>query len=299
MVESGISDYPQTAPGTGNHGSETENFLLLFNAFFGFSEQPFNNTPDPHFFFTSRRHCEALLSISFGVKQRRGFIVVTGEVGSGKTTLCRQFLHQLSPEIKTAVILNPKISGTHLLGSVIHDFGIECRGRTKRDYFEALNKFLIDGLGHEQNACLIIDEAQGLNVRLLEEIRLLSNLETSKQKLLQIVLLGQPELRDLLKKTSLRQLRQRIGVYAHLQGLDLEETQSYIHHRLTQAGSSPEQIWFAPQVVAKIHEVTRGIPRLVNTVCDRVLMAAYSQQTKEITSDVATCAFEELAFICA
>ena len=179
------------------------------------------------------------------------------------------------------------------------DFGIECKGKTKKNYFDALNEFLLAGLENNQNACLIIDEAQCLNAKVLEEIRLLTNLETSKQKLLQIVLTGQPELKDLLLKPSLIQLRQRVGVSVHLRGFDLSETRDYIYHRLHFVKEeNSEPVIFGDAAIAKIHEMTQGVPRLINTVCERVLMAAYSQHTREITYDVARSAFEEMAFVC-
>jgi len=289
---------PQARLGSGSQ-YHSENYLDCFNRFFGFSESPFNNTPDPNFFFMSQHHHEALTSLNFGIYQRRGFLVLTGEVGAGKTTLCRQFLAQLSPEIKTAVILNSRVSGTHLLSSVVQDFGIIPRGKGRRGLYEALAAFLLDGINRNQNACLIIDEAQCLNLRVLEEIRLLSNLETSKQKLIQIVLMGQPELRDLLKKPSLRQLRQRIGVYVHLRGFTPNETRDYILHRLSCVSRGESKIAISTDVFERIHEATRGTPRLINTACDRILMAAYAHQTSHITLDVARDAFEEISFICA
>lgn len=279
-------------------GFQSDIFQQSFNSFFGFSENPFSNTPDPSFFFMSRFHQEALLSMNFGVYQRRGFIVVTGEVGAGKTTLCRRFLAQLSPEIKTAVILNSRVSGTHLLSSVIQDFGISSKWKGKRGLYESLAAFLLEGIQQHQNACLIIDEAQCLNLKVLEEIRLLSNLETSKQKLIQIVLLGQPEFREILKRPSLRQLRQRVGVSIHLKGLDLVEARDYIFHRLGHVSCGPCQIAFDAEVLERIHQMTRGIPRLINTACDRILMSAYTKQTKEINMEVAREAFDEVSFMC-
>lgn len=279
--------------------SETGEFSQVFNSFFGFHENPFNNTPDPQFFFKSRQHREALVNLLFGVEQRRGFIVLTGEIGAGKTTLCRHFLNELSRDIKTAVILNSKISSIHLLTAVAHDFGIDVKRHTKKKIYESMSQFLLEGIEHNQNACLVIDEAQGLTVKLLEEIRLLSNLETAKQKLIQIVLMGQPELKDLLMKPSLTQLRQRIGVFVHLRGLDLDDASDYIRHRLQYAGRGVCTVSFSQEVLIRIHQMTRGIPRLINTVCDKILMAAFAAQTREISLDIAESAFEEAAFMCA
>jgi len=300
VLENSLADLPQKTPGSQTlWGAEAEDFTLLFHEFFGFRENPFSNTPDPGFFYMSRNHKEALLSMLFGVKQRRGFIVVTGEIGAGKTTLVRHFLQQLPQDLKTAVILNPKISTTHLLSSVARDFGIPNPGKTRRSIYEGLSKFLLQGMQHDQNACLIIDESQCLNVKVLEEIRLLSNLETAKQKLIQIVLVGQPEMREVLMQPSLTQLRQRIGVYVHLNGLSRDDTSAYIEHRLQQVGDGTVKILFESSVIRKIHEISRGIPRLINALCDRILMSAFAQQTYAIHDSVAATAFEELAFICA
>jgi len=275
-----------------------EEYTDQFNAFFGFREMPFNNTPNPNLFYMSENHREALTSMLFGVKQRRGFIVVTGEIGAGKTTLCRRFLGNLSSEIKTAVILNPNLSGTHLLASIVQDFDIPCRGKSKKDYFDALNHFLLEGLEQGQNAVLIIDEAQRLSAKVLEEVRLLSNLETSKQKLLQIVLMGQPELKDILLRPDLTQLRQRVGVLYHLKGLSLSGTRSYIEHRLECVREGVHPVVFDNFVIGKIHLATRGIPRLINALSDRILMSAYAQHTRLITWEVSQAAFEEMDLVC-
>jgi len=287
------------APKTSNLSFSVEEYSDQFNAFFGFREMPFNNTPNPNLFYMSENHREALASILFGVKQRRGFIVLTGEIGAGKTTLSRHFLSQIPADIKTAMVLNPNLSGTHLLASIVQDFGIECRGKTKKDYFDALNRFLLEGLEKDQNACLIIDESQRLSVRLLEEVRLLSNLETSKQKLIQIVLMGQPELREVLLRPELTQLRQRVGVFFHLKGLSLSETRRYIEHRLECVREGVTPVVFDNFVIGKIFLATRGIPRLINAVSDRILMAAYSRHTRTITWETAQTAFEEMDLICA
>jgi len=274
-------------------------YTLLFNSFFNFSENPFNNTPDPHFYYQSEQHREILANLIFGIENRRGFLVVTGEIGGGKTTTCRQLLAHLPEATRTAVILNPNISATHLMAKIIDEFDIEAKGKTKRHYYEALNQFLLEGLENNRNACLIIDEAQCLSPKVLDEIRLLSNLETSQKKLLQIVLMGQPELKDLLNKPSLTQLRQRIGVYCHLKALSPSETENYIQHRLTQANHGASELTFDSDVLQKIYEITRGVPRLINALCDRILMSAYAGQTKVVTEDIADSAFEETAYVCA
>jgi len=279
--------------------SHIEDYPALFDNFFGFHENPFNNTPDPHFFFMSHQHQEILTNMIFGIERRRGFAVITGEIGAGKTTIARQLLHRLPATTKTAVILNPNLSAAHLLATIVRDFGVECHGKTKRHYFDALNTFLLNGLEQNQNACLIIDEAQCLNTKVLDEIRMLSNLETSQQKLLQIILMGQPELRGMLERPSLTQLRQRVGVFCHLKALNLDETRDYICYRIERVKKGEGRIDFDYEVIEKIYEMSKGIPRLINSLCDRILMSAFSQQTKHITWAIAANAFEETAFICA
>lgn len=274
-----------------------ENLQNLVHSFFGFKEDPFNNTPDPDFFYMSDGHREALLNMLFGVYQRKGFIVVSGEIGAGKTTLCRHLLRQLPASCKTAVVFNPEVSTTCLLASIVKDFGIKCSRRTKGDYFQALDRFLIEGLPAKQNACIIIDEAQWLNPRALEQLRLLTNLETTKQKLLQIILIGQPELKDLLKHKDLVQVRQRIGVYSHLNGLTFEETKSYIRHRLEKASVQEPSVSFDDEIIAHIHGLSRGIPRLINILCDRAILAGFTKETRQITIELKD-AVDEMAFVC-
>ena len=237
------------------------------------------------------------MNLLFGMEQSKGFMVVTGEIGAGKTTLCRQFLREVSGRVKTAVLLNPNLSRTHLLASIISDFGLKDTARSRRDQFEVLNRFLIELAEQNGKACLVIDEAQCLNPLVLEEIRLLSNLETSKQKLLQIILVGQPELQKLLKRHSLLQLRQRIGIVCHLKGMAFEETGAYIRHRLVHGSDGTPQAVFEEAVVTKIHEISRGIPRLINLLCDRALIAAFARQTHKIVWDEVVAGIEELSLV--
>ncbi|MCB9799399.1 MAG: AAA family ATPase [Candidatus Omnitrophica bacterium] len=299
MISNGISEPAHlNNPENLSEGAyPAENLQKLVHSFFGFHEDPFNNTPDPDFFYMSQGHREALLNMLFGVYQRKGFIVVSGEIGAGKTTLCRHLLRQLPASCKTAVVFNPEVSTTCLLASIVKDFGIKCSRRSKGDYFQALDRFLIDGLPSKQNACIIIDEAQWLKPRALEQLRLLTNLETTKQKLLQIILIGQPELKDMLKHKDLTQVRQRIGVYSHLNGLTLEETKSYIRHRLEKAGKQESTLNFEDEMIAHIHGLSRGIPRLINILCDRALLAAFSKETRQITLQLKE-AVDEMAFVC-
>ncbi len=268
------------------------------NLFFGFGEEPFSNTPDPDFFFMSRAHREVLLSLMFGIQERRGFCAVAGEIGSGKTTLVRQLLRLLPPAVKTAVILNPKVSASSLLSDIVRDFGIPGRHPTKAGCFALLNKFLLAGSEDSQNAVILVDEAQWLSSRVLEELRMLSNLETAKRKLLQIVLIGQPELKDLLRRESLLQMRQRLAVFLELKGLGAEETRGYIQHRLRCASAAEIKLSFDDEACETVHQVSRGIPRLINSLCDRMVMAAFFAGQTRVDASLAARAVEEMQFIC-
>ena len=246
----------------------------MYNAFYGFQEPPFNITPDPRFLFFSERHREAFNHILFGIRERKGFIQVTGEVGAGKTTVCRAILEQLDPGTKTALILNPVLSGSQLLRAIVAELGLKPERPDRISCLEALNRFLLDQLSEGHDVVLLIDEAQDLDADLLEQVRLLSNLETDQRKLLQIVLVGQPELRDKLNDKKLRQLRQRITVRFHLTPLSRDETEHYIRHRLHIAGGNgrPE---FDRWALRRIHRYSKGIPRLINAVCDKALLCGY------------------------
>lgn len=267
------------------------------NTFFGFREEPFRNTPDPDFFFMSRAHREVLVSLLFAIQERRGFCAIAGEIGSGKTTLVRQLLRLLAPSVKTAVILNPKVSASSLLAEIVRDFGITGACRTKADCFDKLNRFLLNGLSEGQNAVILIDEAQWLSARVLDELRMLSNLETVKQKLLQIVLVGQPELKTILESDSLQQLRQRLTFFIELKGLGEEEMRDYVHHRLEKASLENTKVTLDEDVLTDVFRVTRGIPRLINSLFDRLLMAAFFAGETRIHAETARRALEEMRFI--
>lgn len=245
----------------------------MYESFFGLKEAPFNVTPDPRFIYFSRQHLEALSTLLYGIESRRGFIEITGEIGAGKTTLCRTLLKEIQGKAHTALIFNPKLSELELLQTTVEDFGITPKGKRRKDYFDALNRFLLQELEKGMNAVLIIDEAQNLTPRALEQIRLLSNLETTREKLLQIILVGQPELRDLLGRPDLVQLRQRITNRYHLTALNREETEKYINHRLQVAGSEGQ--FFTSEAIDRIYERSNGIPRLINVLADRALLGAY------------------------
>jgi general secretion pathway protein A len=245
----------------------------MYNEFYGFRESPFNITPDPRFLFFSDRHREAFNHILFGIRERKGFIQITGEVGAGKTTVCRAILEELGPNVRTALILNPCLTSTQLLRAILTELGLEAR-KDKVACLQVLNHFLLEQLGEGNEVVLFIDEAQDLDFELLEQVRLLSNLETDQRKLLQIVLLGQPELREKLDENRLRQLRQRITVRYHLRPLSRPEMEHYIQHRLHVAGGNGLPT-FNRWALGAIFRYSGGVPRLVNAVCDKALLCGY------------------------
>ena len=214
------------------------------------------------------------MHVMYGIQQRKGFIQLTGEVGSGKTTLCRAVLNELEPAVETALILNPQMTGTQLVRAILEDFGLDSRGRDRLVYINRLNDFLLHKYKDGVNVALIIDEAQNLSPESMEQVRMLSNLETDQDKLLQMVLCGQPELKRRLERPDLRQLRQRITVRYHLKPLTEEETMLYIQHRLRVAGANGGLV-FDPKAVREIHRYSKGTPRIVNNVCDNALLAGY------------------------
>jgi general secretion pathway protein A len=254
----------------------------MYNQFYGFREPPFNITPDPRFLFFSDRHREAFNHILFGIRERKGFVQITGEVGAGKTTLCRAVLEELGPNFVTALILNPCLDTTELLRTVLTEFGLEPGRADRVECLERLNRFLLEQLEKGRDVVLLIDEAQDLSPELLEQVRLLSNLETDQRKLLQIVLLGQPELREKLDDRSLRQLRQRITVRYHLTPLDRGEAERYIQHRLQVAGGNGRPA-FTSWAIRSIQRYSGGIPRLINAVCDKALLAGFVDGTDLLT----------------
>ncbi len=255
----------------------------MYEEFYGLNTTPFNITPDPHFLFFSSKHREAFNHILYGLQERKGFIQITGEVGAGKTTLCRALLEQLGPTYKTALILNPIMTGDQLIWLILAELGLPPEQNDRMKNLQTLNEFLLEQLPLGNDVVLFIDEAQDLPLELLEEVRLLSNLETDQRKLLQIVLIGQPELRAVLDDPSLTQLRQRITVRYHLRPLSLEETGRYIVHRLHTAGANSRP-FFARGAVRKIHRYSRGVPRLINAVCDKTLLCGYVTGSDRLTA---------------
>jgi len=265
----------------------------MYEAFYGLREKPFSLTPDPKFFYLSQSHREALDHLVYGIQQREGFIVITGDVGTGKTTLCRALLGRLDDRTRTALVFNPILSEEELLRSILQDFGLRGVGATKKELIDELNEFLIQLLTEGKNAVLIIDEAQDLSPQVLEQIRLLSNLETEKEKLIQIILVGQLGLLDLLGAQALKQLNQRVSVRFKIRPLSSHETNQYIFHRLLVAGSTGEAI-FSPAALRAIYRYSQGVPRLINLACDRALLQGFVDQDPRITPERVTQALKSL-----
>ncbi|MFA5410330.1 MAG: AAA family ATPase [Candidatus Omnitrophota bacterium] len=265
----------------------------MYCQFYNLRERPFNVTSDPSFFFSSHRHQEALSHLLYGITQRTGIIVLTGEIGTGKTTLCRFFLNQLGKKTKTAFILNPYLSEIQLLEAIIKDFGISVKNKSRLSLVWELNEFLLKESGAGNNVVLIIDEAQNLKPAQLEQVRLLSNLETEKEKLIQLVLVGQPELNRRLDLYELRQLRQRILVRYHITPLEKDEVKNYIVHRLGVAGSTG-RIKFTEDAFQAISDFSGGTPRLINILCDRALLAGFVAETDTIDLTLINKCLEEL-----
>lgn len=266
----------------------------MYTEFYSFREPPFNITPDPKYLFLSEKHKEALNHLRFGVAERKGFIQLTGEVGSGKTTLCRTLFEELDPQrYDTALILNPMLSETQLLKAILRELEVTKLARDRLGNFEILNDFLLSNVSAGRDTVLVIDEAQDMAPTQLEFVRLLSNLETDNCKLVQIVLMGQPELRDMLNRSSLRQLRQRITVRYHLGPLSEFETRRYVEHRITVAGSRGVPA-FETGAIRRIYRYSKGIPRLVNALADKALLAGFVHRTDSISAKLVRIAEREL-----
>jgi general secretion pathway protein A len=258
----------------------------MYKAYFHLTRNPFDLTPDPNCFVPTPRHNEALAALYYGVRRHKGFVVVTGEVGTGKTLLLRCLLRLLenSKDIAYAYLFNSRLTPNEFLQYVLADFGLPASGKNKCDLLLDLSKFLISRGSKQMTTVLIVDEAHDLPPDTLEELRLLSNLETSEDKLLQIVLVGQPELDKKLDSNELRQLKQRIALRAQLGALTLQQTEQYIEQRLKIAGADPNApSLFSSQAVAAVHAYSRGLPRLINTICENALIGAYARQTTTIT----------------
>lgn len=257
----------------------------MYAPFFGLKQKPFSIAPDPRYLFMSERHREALAHLLYGVQGGGGFVLLTGEIGAGKTTVCRCFLEQIPARCNVAYIFNPKLSALELLMTVCHEFGVKfpplTAAATVKDHVDALNEYLLRTHSVGQNNVLIIDEAQNLSPDVLEQLRLLTNLETSERKLLQIVLIGQPELRGMLARPELEQLAQRVIARYHLEALSEKETSQYVAHRLAVAGLKGS-LPFDSAALHRIHQLARGVPRRVNLLCDRALLGAYATGTARV-----------------
>ena len=265
----------------------------MYNKFFGFKEKPFKLVPNPEYLFLSKSHEEALAHLNYAISQGDGFVEITGEVGTGKTTLCRVFLENLDESIEAAYIFNPKLDALQLLKVINDEFGIDSTPDNTKDLIDRLNTFLIEKKGAGHKVLVLIDEAQNLSLEVLEQLRLLSNLETTQEKLLQIILVGQPELGDLLSSHQLRQLGQRITINCQLDPMTFQETKDYIRHRIALAShrAGPP---FDSKAYRAIYEYSRGVPRLINIACDRILLNAFSRNTFKITGPLSKEAIQEL-----
>ena len=254
----------------------------MYERYFGLAEPPFNITPDPRYLYLGEQHAEALAHLVYGVTRGGGFIQLTGEVGTGKTTLIRRLLDQLPADVDVALILNPRLDAAEFLLATCEELGVDCQGaegRIKR-LVDRLNIHLLALHADGRRAVLIVDEAQNLVRDTLEQVRLLTNLETTREKLLQMILVGQPELRDTLARDDLRQLAQRITARFHLTALDRVEVASYVRHRVQVAGGVDEL--FTNSALAEVWRRTRGIPRVINVLCDRALLGAYTEERRQV-----------------
>lgn len=265
----------------------------MYEAFYGLRDRPFNLTPDPKYLYLSEKHKEAFAHLLYGIKNRSGFVMVSGEIGTGKTTICRTLLNQLDDDTEVAFIFNPSLSPDELLRSINSEFGIESKADSVLGLIQELNAYLLQGAQDEKNCVLVIDEAQNLAPSVLEQVRLLSNLETESQKLLQIVLIGQPELAEHLALDELRQLNQRITARYHLEALGQEETLQYIAYRLRVAGGR-RKVQFSKGAVRLIHRHASGTPRVINAICDRCLLIGYTKETRTITPGIVKQAIKEV-----
>ncbi|HUO25036.1 MAG TPA: AAA family ATPase [Candidatus Aquilonibacter sp.] len=260
----------------------------MYKAFYGLKRNPFEITPDPSFLFPTKRHNEALAALYYGVRRRKGFVVLTGEVGTGKTLLLRCLLQlfKQNNDVAYAYVFNGRLSPLEFLQYIAGDLGLQAAGKNKSDLLLLLANYLIARSQKRLTTVLVVDEAHHLSAAILEEIRLLTNLETTEEKLLQILLVGQPELDEKLDSVELRQLKQRVALRSHLSALDLTETAGYVERRLRLAGSPDPAALFPAETVAAIHRHSGGIPRLINTICENALIAGYSRQAKKLTPDV-------------
>ncbi|MGO4469969.1 ExeA family protein, partial [Pseudoduganella sp. RAF53_2] len=267
----------------------------MYTQFFHLKQSPFSIAPDPRYLFMSERHREALAHLLYGVGSGGGFVLLTGEIGAGKTTVCRCFMEQIPANCRLAYIFNPKLTVEELLQSVCDEFRIEMSGaaHSVKGYVDAINAYLLSSHAQGLNNVLVIDEAQNLSAEVLEQLRLLTNLETSERKLLQIILIGQPELRGMLARPELEQLAQRVIARYHLGSLSEAEVGAYVEHRLTVAGASSIAPFPRP-LMAQLHQLTKGVPRRINLLCDRALLGAYVENQHQVSRKILRRAAEEV-----
>jgi general secretion pathway protein A len=269
----------------------------MYKSFFALTRNPFDLTPDPTCFVPTKWHNEALAALYYGIRRHKGFVVLTGEVGTGKTLLLRCLLRLLkeSKDVACAYVFNGRLTPDEFLQYILSDFGLPTSGKNKSDFLFDLGQFLVVRGSKKMTTVLIVDEAHHLSADILEEVRLLSNLETEDDKLLQIVLVGQPELDDKLESVGLRQLKQRISIRTHLGSLDAYEVERYIQHRLQIAGATTKaDPLFSTEAIAAVNIHSRGLPRLINTICDNALIAAYARRLSSVSSDVIEDVAKEL-----
>ncbi len=266
----------------------------MYNAYFGFKEAPFSIAPDPRYLYMTGQHREALAHLVYGLNSEGGCILLTGEVGTGKTTVCRCLLEQIPEQANIALVLNPKVTATELLETICDELKISYpeSGATVKTYIDNINRFLIKANARNEKTVLIIDEAQNLDSTVLEQLRLLTNLETNQRKLLQIIILGQPELLDILARKEMRQLSQRITARFHLNGLSRDEVKAYISHRLAIAGQNAQL--FPEQTIKQLYKLSKGIPRLINVICDRALLGTYVQNKTSVDTTTLAAAAKEV-----
>jgi general secretion pathway protein A len=294
MIASAGTSTPSAAASFARALSYAREEYVMYEDYYGFTEKPFSLTPDPKYLYKSEPHANAFELLQYAIRRREGFIVVTGDIGTGKTTLCRAVMGQLDRKTFTALVLNPFLSEEDLLRLILQDFGVVSRdeikrgrltGVSKQELIDTLNEFLLSLLPLGASAVLILDEAQNLPRQTLEQIRILSNLETDKEKLLQIVLVGQLNLKDVLRAADLRQLDQRVSIRYELRPLTREESAAYIAHRLAIAGGGGA-VSFTPAALDLVYRCSGGIPRLMNLVCDRALLCGYSERSARILPEM-------------
>lgn len=266
----------------------------MYNAYFGFKEAPFSIAPDPRYLYMTGQHREALAHLVYGLNSEGGCILLTGEVGTGKTTACRCLLEQIPEQANIALVLNPKVTATELLETICDELKIDYPedGNTAKTYTDSINRFLIEANARNEKTVLIIDEAQNLDSSVLEQLRLLTNLETNQRKLLQIIILGQPELLDILSRKEMRQLSQRITARFHLNALSRSDVKAYINHRMAVAGQNAQL--FPDKTIKRLYRLSKGIPRLINILCDRALLGTYVQNKPSVDTKTLDTAAREV-----